>query len=301
MECPDGAEAYLSTKATVVEMKSIALTGSTGVVGTRLQEYFGDAEFFVFNGDIRDEQAVKKFCREAAACDAIIHLAARVPKQVVDSDPLEAFDVNVRGTLNVLEGLRQLRSYAPWMFYASSSHVYASSPAPMREDGLLEPFTLYGLTKLQGEQWCSAYAREFGLKVCVGRLFSFSDSLQPNLYFIPAMIHKIQNAEKNSIIELSGVNGERDFLTVSQICHSIERLCAKKFEGVVNVGTGTGSHLLTIVQKIADLVGRDDLVIKAKNDAPTFHVADNTLLKSVGVELSNVVDSLLIEMTSRCK
>lgn len=282
-------------------MKSIALTGSTGVVGTRLQEYFKDADFFVFEGDIRDGQAVKKFCRESAACDAFIHLAALVPKQAVDSDPIEAFDVNVRGTLNVLEGLRQLRDYAPWMYYASSSHVYASSPTPMREDGLLEPFTLYGVTKLQGEQWCKAYAREFGLKVCVGRLFSFSDPLQPNLYFIPAMIHKIKNAERNASIEIPGVNGERDFLTVPQICHSIERLCAKKFEGVVNVGTGTGNHLLAIVQRIADLLGRSDLVVKAKSDTPTFHVADVALLKSMGVELPNAIDSLLIEMTSACK
>lgn len=282
-------------------MKSIALTGSSGVVGKRLQEYLKDAHFFVFDGDIRDEKAVKKFCRESATCDAFIHLAALVPKQVVDSDPVEAFDVNVRGTLNVLEGLRQLRSYAPWMFYASSSHVYASSPVPMRESGLLEPFTLYGLTKLQGEQWCAGYAREFGLKVCVGRLFSFSDPLQPNLYFIPAMIHKIKNAEKNSIIEIPGVNGERDFLTVHQICRSIELLCAKKIEATVNIGTGTGSHLLAIVQRIASLLGRDDLVIKAKNDTPNYHVADVALLKSMGVALENEIDSLLMEMTGACK
>lgn len=282
-------------------MKSIALTGSTGVIGTRLREYFNNAKFFVFEGDIRDLQAVKKFCRDAAGCDAFIHLAALVPKQAVDSDPIEAFDVNVRGTLNVLEGLRQLRDYAPWMYYASSSHVYASSPAPMKEDGLLEPFTLYGLTKLQGEQWCRAYAREFGLRICVARLFSFSDRLQPNLYFIPAMIHKIRNAERNSTLEIPGVNGERDFLTVSQICRSIERLCATKFEGTVNVGTGTGNHLLAIVHRIADLLGRHDLVIKARKDTPTFHVADVALLKSLGIDLSNEIDSLLIEMTSACK
>lgn len=298
MECLDWSEAYLSTQKTAIQMKSIALTGSSGVIGTRLQEYFKDAQFFVFDADIRDDQAVKKFCRESAACDAFIHLAALVPKQAVDSDPIEAFDVNVRGTLNVLEGLRQLRSYAPWMFYASSSHVYASSPTPMKENGLLEPFTLYGLTKLQGEQWCSAYAREFGLKVCTGRLFSFSDLLQPNLYFIPAMIHKIKNAERNSIVEISGVNGERDFLTVPQICKSIEFLCAKKYEGVVNIGTGAGSHLLTIVKRIAELLGRNDLTISAKSDAPTFHVADVALLKSMGVSLENEIDALLIEMTS---
>ncbi|WP_374335650.1 NAD-dependent epimerase/dehydratase family protein [Leeia sp.] len=282
-------------------MKSIALTGATGIVGTRLREYFKGAEFVVFKGDVRDPLAVKKFCRESAACDAFIHLAALVPKQVVDSDPVEAFDVNVRGTLNILEGLRQLKDCAPWMFYASSSHVYASSPNPMSEDGSLKPFTLYGLTKLQGEQWCQAYAKEFGLKICMARLFSFSDPLQSNLYFIPAMIHKLKHAERNSIIEIQGVNGQRDFITIQQICYSIERLFLKKFEGVVNVGTGEGNHLLGMVRRIACLLDRGDIEIRAKDDTPTFHVANASLLNSMGVKLSNEVGSLLAKMTDICK
>jgi UDP-glucose 4-epimerase len=301
MECFGWLKAYLSSQKTVVQMKSIALTGSSGLIGTCLQEHFKDAQFLVFDGDIRDDQAVKKFCRESAGCDAFVHLAAMVTKQTVDTNPIEAFDINVRGTLNVLEGLRQLRSYAPWMFYPSSSHVYASSPSPIKENGLLEPFTLYGLTKLQGELWCNAYAREFGLKVCAGRLFSFSDQLQPNLYFIPAMIHKIKNAERNSMVEISGVNGERDFLTVPQICKTIEFLCIKRYEGIVNVGTGTGSNLLTIVKRIAELIGRNDLTISAKNDTATFHVADVTLLKSIGLALESEIDILLKEMTDKCK
>ena len=281
-------------------MKSIAITGATGVVGKRIQEYFKDAKFLIFDGDIRDELAVKKFCRESTTCDILIHLAALVPKQAVDSDPTEAFDINVRGTLNVLEGLRQLRNYAPLLFYASSSHVYSSSEFPMKEDGVLEPFTLYGLTKLQGEQWCTSYTREFGLKICIGRIFSFSDSMQSNLYFIPAMIQKIQNSQIGATIEISGVNGARDFLTVPQICHTIEKLWEKDYEGIINIGTGIGSHLFEVVTSIAEALNRKDLTITAKDDAPTYHIADVSLLKDLGIELPNQVNSLLIEMVKQC-
>jgi nucleoside-diphosphate-sugar epimerase len=263
-------------------MKSIALTGASGVVGTRLQQYFKDARFHIFNADIRDELAVKKFCRDSVGCD-----------------PTEAFDVNVRGTLNVLEGLRQLKDCAPWTFFASSSHVYASSPDPIKEDALLDPFTLYGLTKLQGEQWCRAYSREFGLSICVGRLFSFSDSLQPNLYFIPAMIHKIRAAEKGATFEIPGVNGQRDFLTVPQLCQTIELLFARKHQGAINIGTGVGTPLIEIVKRIADLLGRDDLIVKAKNDEATFHVANAGLLQSLGGGLTSQLDQLLIEMVGK--
>lgn len=282
-------------------MKSIALTGSTGVLGVRLQEYFPNSKFLIYRGDIRDGPAVNKFCLESAGCDAFIHFAALVPKQAVDKNPIEAFDVNVRGTLNVLEGLAQLGDTAPWMYFASSCHVYASSTSPIKEDALIEPFTLYGLTKLQGEQWCKAYARDYGLRICISRLFSFSDPLQPNLYFIPAMIHKIKNASKGSELSIPGVNSTRDFLTVSQILFSIERLFERKFEGVINIGTGTSNHLFTVAKMIADLLGRNDLIIKAKNDIPNFQVADCSYLKSMDIELPNLINTLLIEMTNHAK
>ena len=281
-------------------MKSIALTGSTGVLGVRLQEYFPNSKFLIYRGDIRDGPAVNKFCLESTGCDAFIHFAALVPKQAVDKNPIEAFDINVRGTLNVLEGLTQLGDIAPWMYFASSCHVYASSTSPIKEDALLEPFTIYGLTKLQGEHWCKVYARDFGLRICISRLFSFSDPLQPNLYFIPAMIHKIKNAQKNAILEIPGVNGTRDFLTVLQICKSIEQLYEKKYVGIINTATGKGNHLLSIVQNIANLLERKDLVIKAKKDTPTYQVGNTKLLESIGITLPSELDSLLIKMTQPC-
>ncbi len=282
-------------------MKNIALTGGTGVLGVRIQEYFKDTNFIIYDGDIRDEKEVKRFCRESVTCDAFFHLAALVPKQSVDSDFTEAFDINVRGTLNVLEGLRQLGSYSPWLFYASSSHVYSSSPLPMKEDGKLEPFTMYGMTKLQGEQLCQTYVREFGLKIGIGRIFSFSDTLQPNLYFIPAMIQKIKNAEINAIVEISGINGERDFLTTQQISKSIEFLYKNNFTGVVNIGTGIGSQLFTVVERIAELLGRNDLSIIAKDDKPTFHVSDSSVLFNLGLKLDNKIDILITDMVRDVK
>lgn len=279
-------------------MKLIALTGSTGVLGTRIQQYFQDAKFYIFDGDIRDTDAVKAFCRESVVCDAFLHLAARVPKQLVDSNPMEAFDINVRGTLNILEGLKSLGKHAPWFFYASSSHVYASSKEPINEHSQLNPFTLYGLTKLQGEAWCQAYAREYELPVCIGRFFSFSDVLQSNLYFIPAMIHKIRIAEKNATLELFGINGQRDFVTVTQICQTLNLLLTKRFTGIINIGTGEGNHLLTIINKIKTLLGRNDLNIIAKNDEPNYLVADVARLKNLEGTLPNNIDLLLEEMVN---
>lgn len=278
-------------------MKHIAITGATGVVGTRFREIYSNYRFSVFEGDIRSAKDVKTFCKEAASCDALLHLAALVPKQIVDSDPSEAFDVNVRGTLNVLEGLKQLRHYAPWAFVASTSHVYASKDQPINENDSLSPFTTYGLTKLQAEQWCRNYSKEYGLKICVGRIFSFSDILQDEKFFLPAMVKKIKYAKPNEVLEIKGINGKRDFLRVPQICEIVEKLSQSSYSGEINIGTGHGNSLVDIVHRIAKLLNRSDIVIKTVNDEPNCLIANTDKLARLSILVENQIDQLLIELT----
>jgi len=151
------------------------------------------------------------------------------------------------------------------------------------------------VTRLRGEQWYKAYAREFDLNICIGTFFSFYDSLQPSLYFIPAMIHKIHAEEKGVTLEIQGVNGRRDFLTVPQLCQIIQHLFACKHQGAINVGTGVGTPLIGVVKKIASLMGRDVLIINAKIDEVIFYVTDIGSLSSIGSWLSSQFDQVLTE------
>ena len=282
-------------------MKHFAITGASGVVGTRFRAIFKDYKFSIFEGDIRNPTEVRDFCKKTASCDGFLHLAALVPKQIVDSDPSEAFDVNVRGTLNVLEGLKQLRHYAPWIFFASTSHVYASKDEPLKESDILSPFTTYGLTKLQAEQWCRNYSKEYGLKICIGRIFSFSDVLQDENYFLPAMVKKIKYAKPGETLEIRGVNGKRDFLRVPQLCEIIDRLNQSGFVGEINIGTGCGNSLTDTILKITKLMNREDLTIMPYADTPNFLIADINKLSTISIKVENQIDLLLKELTQELK
>lgn len=282
-------------------MKHFAITGASGVVGTRFREIYKDLRFTIFDGDIRNSSEVKEFCKKTASCDAFLHLAALVPKQIVDSDPSEAFDVNVRGTLNVLEGLKQLRYYAPWTFFASTSHVYSSKVEPIKENDLLFPFTTYGLTKLQAEQWCRNYSKEYGLKICIGRIFSFSDVLQDENYFLPAMVKKIIHAQPNEVLKINGVNGKRDFLRVPQLCTIIYKLHQYSYAGEINIGTGYGNNLIDIIRQIAKLLNRADLTIHAVQDEPNYLIANIEQLNQLSIATENQIDQLLYELTKNKK
>lgn len=282
-------------------MKHFAMTGASGVVGSRFREKYENCKFSIYEGDIRDAKEVKEFCKKTAYCDAFLHLAALVPRQIVESDPSEAFDINVRGTLNVLEGLKQLRQIAPWTFFASSSHVYASKQHPLKEDDKLNPFTTYGLTKLQAEEWCRNYSKVYGLRICIGRIFSFSDPMQNEYYFLPAMVKRIKNAKNGEVLEIKGVNGMRDFIRVPQLCEIILRLNELNFSGEINIGSGEGSNLFEIIQKIAILLGRSDLIIKACPDEPNYLVADTTNLNAVSGIVENQIEQLLYELIEEKK
>lgn len=278
-------------------MSKVALFGSTGLLGSYIQQLNPNIQFTCFRGDIRDKESVKSFLLAERNASAVFHLAALVPKQVVDNDPKLAVEVNVEGTLNILEGIRGLGEKAPWLFYASTSHVYASNDKPIAEDSKLDPYTYYGLTKLQGEEWCNTFRKQYGLKIGIGRIFSYSDVKQSSEYFLPAMFKRIHNAENSENLLFSGVNGARDFLRVGQIDKAISMLAKIHFDGIVNIGTGKGTHLFSAIAEIAQILGREDLKLEAVPDQPTSHIAETTKLKSLGIDLEPEIKSLLADLS----
>ena len=120
------------------------------------------------NGSILDTSAVDGAVRGA---DCVLHLAAwaSIPRSI--EDPIGAHDVNVVGTLNVLEALR--RYEVPRLVYISSSSVYGNQASHLVHEGMTpNPLSPYGLQKLIGEQYCTLYARMFGITTASLRYFN---------------------------------------------------------------------------------------------------------------------------------
>lgn len=278
-------------------MRSYAITGATGLLGKALsQRVAPDA---TFSGDIRDFDHVERWVNSLRGIDAIVHFAAVVPKQIVDANPTRAQSVNVSGTLNLLEAMRRLKALGnepPWLLYASTSHVYAPSKQPLKEGDPRVPFTIYGLTKLQGEQWCEAYTDNFCLPVCMARIFSFSAPQQPDYYFLPAMAKKIRQAKRGAQLTIPGVQGYRDFLRVSQICDAISALADGRFVGAVNIGTGAAHKLSDLVLKMARVFGRDDLQFEFAAGPEDALVADPSTLRNAGMRIDSEIDALIAEI-----
>ena len=117
---------------------------------------------------VTDLDAVRDATRGA---DCVFHTAAwaRIPRSI--EDPVGTHDVNVNGTLNVLQAARE--NGVGRVVYSSSSSVYGDQPTHvMREDMPTNPKSPYALQKLMGEQYGAMFARLFGLRVASLRYFN---------------------------------------------------------------------------------------------------------------------------------
>ena len=146
-------------------MKNIAITGSTGVLGKKFISKYPRNNFLIFNGDIADLTQVNEFIDKAKKCDTLINFAALVPREVVEFNPFQAFKVNAFGIANILQAIQTSGNLEMHIILPSTSHVYKSSTSYLNENSETAPRSVYGITKLMGEQISEIYKNKFDLKI----------------------------------------------------------------------------------------------------------------------------------------
>jgi UDP-glucuronate 4-epimerase len=146
----------------------------------------------LFEADIRDQGTLDNVFTSFRP-DLIIHLAARAGVRPSIERPELYEQVNVAGTLNMLEAARRHQVNA--FIFGSSSSVYGeSSPVPFREDNyFLRPISPYAATKLAGESLCYTYSHLYRLNIACLRFFTvFGPRQRPDL-----AIHKFTSLIEN--------------------------------------------------------------------------------------------------------
>ena len=103
-------------------MITCAITGSSGVLGQKIKKYL-PYKFYEFKKDITNIKNVEKWINKKNF-DIIIHCAAVVPTNMVNNSYKKAYDVNVNGTLNLVNSILNKKKKPKWFFFSSTSHVY---------------------------------------------------------------------------------------------------------------------------------------------------------------------------------
>ncbi|WP_420917912.1 SDR family NAD(P)-dependent oxidoreductase [Pyrodictium abyssi] len=186
----------------------------------------------------------------------IVHLAALVSIVEVMEKPWLGIDVNVKGTLNVLELARRLD--VERVVFASSVAVYGEPKyLPIDEEHPLEPANLYGETKLMGERLLWRYQRDYGLKPIALRYFNvYGPGMRGGPY--AGVVHKfITTLLEGGTPAIYG-DGEqtRDFVYVGDVAEANWKALETGYVGAVNIGTGTETSINQLYKLICGLVGR---------------------------------------------
>ena len=260
---------------TTRSLKQVLITGGAGFIGSNVarlvRDQTGGAIVILDNlssgcaenlagldarfiqGDVRDESVVQ---RAMHGCDTVFHLAASVGNKRSIEHPIQDSEINVLGTLRVLEAARH--AGVTKLVYSSSAGIFGElKTLPIREDHVVEPDTPYGASKLCAEKLCLAYAKLYPIEcVCLRYFNVYGVNQRYDAYgnVIPIFAHHVLHGEAITIFG----DGEqtRDFVNVWDVAAAnLGAARATGVSGAFNIASGTRITINQLAELVAAASG----------------------------------------------
>jgi UDP-glucose 4-epimerase len=266
-------------RASVAARQRVLVTGGAGFIGANLvrfllddgyevtvldnltsgrREYLYGLSIEFLRGDISDRIAVQ---RAVANKHSVVHLAAQTGVPGSLRDPRKDCEINVLGTLNILEACRAekaraealadgVRGRGQRIVFASSNAPLGRQAPPATENKAPLPISPYGASKLAGEAYCLAYNGSWGLGTVVLRFGNVYGPFSEHKGSVVAKFLKEISAGGEIVLDGDGQQ-TRDFVYVGDLCNAILLALQSDVSGeVFQVATGTE----TTIKQLAELV-----------------------------------------------
>ncbi len=262
-----------------------------------LAEAKKNKNFQFINGDILDKKTNDLATKNI---DVVFHLACLGVRHSLHS-PFENHRVNAEGSLNMLES--SLKNKVQRFFYISTSEIYGDiKQFPIDENGVPFPKTVYGASKLAGENYAYAYYKCFGLDTTILRIFN---NYGPRAHFegdageiIPRSIVNILY-EKAPIIFGDG-SVTRDFFYVKDTADALASLL--EIQGlrgeIINIGTGIEISMKQLLEMIIEKMNSKIAISYLEDrpaDVPRLWVNASKFNKLTNFKASYTFDQGLVE------
>jgi UDP-glucose 4-epimerase len=253
-------------------MSKVLVTGGAGFIGSNLSRLLLDQghEVVIFDnlssgyrenldalagasfveGDVRNAALLSEAMQGS---DSVFHLAASVGNTRSIEHPIDDSEINVIGTLRVLEAARALGVRK--VVFSSSAGIFGELKLlPIREDHPVEPDSPYGVSKLAAEKMCLAYAKLYGLEAVCLRYFNVYGVHQRYDAYgnaIPIFAHQMLRGEKLTIFG----DGEqtRDFINVKDVAQAnLKAANHRGLSGAFNVASGTAITINRLIELMSE-------------------------------------------------
>jgi len=224
-----------------------------------LKEVSNDIE--IIEGDIRDSNLFKLL--EKKQIDFLFNLAALPYIPDCYNKPLEFFDVDAKGAMNVI--LAAKKADVKKILQYSTSEVYGTAKyVPIDENHPTLPLSTYAVSKLAADRICYTLSFEQDIPVVILRQFNTYGSRETQPYVIPEIITQLTNSNK---IRLGNIKARRDFVHVSDAAKAAIMLMKSKqgVGDVFNCGSGNDYSIELLARTIGDIFNKRFEIIIDEN------------------------------------
>lgn len=223
-----------------------------------IKEALKSEKYILYRGDILDKDLLNKIFEENNI-DLVIHLAAMAGVRNSLKDPLKYVDVDIKGTVNLLQicAERGVKKFIE----ASSSSVYGvNSKVPFSEsDDVDLQVSPYAASKRATELFCSTYTRLYGISTACLRFFTVYGPRQRPEMAIHMFTKNI--CEGKAINMFGDGSSKRDYTYIDDIIYGIVSLIDKKFEfEIFNFGNSDTISLWNLIKIIEEIVGKKAII-----------------------------------------
>lgn len=248
---------------------AVVVTGGAGFIGSTLADALvaGGREVHVVDDlstghernvpaaaefhrvDIRDAGAVARVVEQASPA-AVFHLAAQADVRKAIADPVFDADVNIAGTLSVLEAARAAGAAVVFAATGGGSYgEYDGLPIPTPEAAEPRPMSHYGQSKLAGEGYCALYGRLYGLpttRLRLGNVYGPRQDPHGEAGVVAIFSGKLIDGEPMTVFG-DGLQ-TRDYVYVDDVVDAFMRAAAGPGDVTLNIGTGREVSVLDLVR-----------------------------------------------------
>lgn len=250
-------------------MSTLLVTGLSGFVGQHLAaatEAFAPHVIVGLDVDLRDADAVRRAVSEARPA-AVVHLAAQSNVPASFADPRGTFDINLYGTLNLLEALREAR-FAGRFLYVSSGDVYGrveEEALPIDENQPAAPRNPYAVSKLAAEALCGQWHFSEGLDLVIARAFNHIGPGQDERFVVPALARQVVAAARagGGEVRAGDLDVTRDFSDVRDVVRAYAALLrAGRSDATYHVSSGRETRVRDLLDALCRIAGVDVAVVQ---------------------------------------
>ena len=284
----------------------VLLTGGNGFVGAHLAEMELDRgnevvaiirdfnhktrhdileRCIVISGDVTYPDLVKRIIADYEI-ELVYHLAAQSIVKIANKNPVNCYETNIMGTLNVLEAVRQVNKGIKIVIASSDKSYGVHDKLPYTEDMALKPEDPYATSKACADLIAQSYHKTYDLNVNIVRCANVYGPDMNYSRIIPNTITRILRGEKPQIY--SGVlNYKRELIHVSDVCSAYRTVAEKGVPGeVYNIGDSevfTVDEVVKRICRLMDYQGDIDIIGKDFLEIP-FQYLSADKLKALGWE-----------------